>query len=286
MFHVIELFVHAKGECLPSQADHNTMTKTPTLSQKFFAELLGTGFLVLIGPGSIPATFLLINGSGGKATFTMADLGMIGIAFAVAIAAMVYTIGHISGCHINPAVTLAFAFTKRIPWNEAGVYILAQLIGGILGALGIALIFGASAASTVGFGPTNFDPTTTSFLQAIAIEVVGTFLLLFVIMGVAVDGRAPAGWAGLIIGLIVAGEVIVMGPITGPSLNPARTIGPALLQVIFGGKYDLTHLIVYIVGPILGATLGVIGYDFITRTRTVGDPELGSIEKTAVEGRP
>src|ERR1700693_1946612 len=78
------------------------MERTPTLTQKFVAELLGTGFLVLIGPGSIPATLLLINGSGGKATFTMADLGMIGLAFAVAIAAMVYTIGHISGCHINP----------------------------------------------------------------------------------------------------------------------------------------------------------------------------------------
>jgi glycerol uptake facilitator protein len=261
------------------------MTKTPTLSQKFFAELLGTAFLVLIGPGSIPATFLLINASGGKASFTMADLGMIGIAFAVAIAAMVYTIGHISGCHINPAVTLAFAFTKRISWNEAGAYIVAQLIGGILGAFGIALIFGASAASTIGFGPTNFDPTTTSFLQATAIEVVGTFLLLFVIMGVAVDGRAPGGWAGLIIGLIVAGEVIVMGPITGPSLNPARTIGPALLQVLFGGKYDLTHLIVYILGPIIGAALGVIAYDFVAGTRTASDSELGGVEKTAVEGQ-
>jgi glycerol uptake facilitator protein len=261
------------------------MTKTPTLSQKFFAELLGTGFLVLIGPGSIPATLLLINGSSGKATFTMADLGMIGIAFAVAIAAMVYTIGHISGCHINPAVTLAFAFTRRISWNEAAVYIVAQILGGLLGALGIALIFGASAASTVGLGPTDFNPATTSFLQATAIEVLGTFLLLFVIMGVAVDGRAPAGWAGLIIGLIVAGEVIVMGPVTGPSLNPARTFGPALLQVLFGGKYDLTHLIVYFVGPIIGAALGVIVYDFITRVQSVSSPALGNVEETAVKGR-
>ena len=261
------------------------MDRTPTLTQKFVAELLGTGFLVLIGPGSIPATLLLINGSAGKATFTMADLGMIGLAFAVAIAAMVYTIGHISGCHINPAVTLAFAVTKRIPWNEAVIYMVAQFIGGILGALGIALIFGGTAASTIGFGPTNFNDVSLSYLQATGIEVVGTFLLLFVIMGTAVDGRAPAGWAGLIIGLIVAGEVIVMGPITGPSLNPARTLGPALMQAWFGGSYNMSHLVVYFVGPIVGAVLGVLGYDLMTRARVAGSAELGGIEKTAVEGK-
>jgi glycerol uptake facilitator protein len=264
---------------------YERMDRTPTLTQKFVAELLGTGFLVLIGPGSIPATLLLINGSAGKATFTMADLGMIGLAFAVAIAAMVYTIGHISGCHINPAVTLAFAVTKRISWNEAVVYMVAQFLGAILGALGIALIFGGAAASTIGFGPTNFNDVSLSYLQATGIEIVGTFLLLFVIMGTAVDGRAPAGWAGLIIGLIVAGEVIVMGPITGPSLNPARTLGPALMQVWFGGTYNMLHLVVYFVGPAVGAVLGVLGYDLMTRARVVGSAELGGVEKTAVEGK-
>lgn len=261
------------------------MERTPTLTQKFVAELLGTGFLVLIGPGSIPATLLLINGSAGKATFTMADLGMIGLAFAVAIAAMVYAIGHISGCHINPAVTLAFAVTKRISWNEAVVYMIAQFIGGVLGALGIALIFGGAAASTIGFGPTNFSEASIGYVQATGVEIVGTFLLLFVIMGTAVDGRAPAGWAGLIIGLIVAGEVIVMGPITGPSLNPARTLGPALMQVWFGGAYNMAHLVVYFVGPAIGAVLGVLGYDLMTRARVVGSAELGGVEKTAVEGK-
>ncbi len=235
--------------------------------------MLGTGFLVLIGPGSIPAALLLINGSAGKAVFTMADLGFIGLAFAVAITAMVYTIGHISGCHINPAVTLAFALTKRIPWNEAIVYIVAQFIGGILGALGIALIFGASAATTIGLGPTNFNEAMTSYPQAIGIEIVGTFLLLLVIMGAAVDGRAPAGFAGLAIGLIVAGEVIVMGPITGPSLNPARTFGPALIQVLMGGSYPMAHLIVYFVGPIIGAILGVVVYDVMTRARAAHSNE-------------
>jgi len=165
------------------------------------------------------------------------------------------------------------------------VYMVAQFIGAILGALGIALIFGGAAASTIGFGPTNFTEASTSYLQAGGVEVVGTFLLLFVIMGTAVDGRAPAGWAGLIIGLIVAGEVIVMGPITGPSLNPARTLGPALMQVWFGGTYNMAHLVVYFAGPVIGAVLGVLGYDLMTRARVVGSAELGGVEKTAVEGK-
>ena len=87
-------------------------------------------------------------------------------------------------------------------------------------------------------------------------ETIGTFFLLLVIMGTAVDGRAPAGWAGLIIGLMVAGEIFAFGPITNVALNPARAFGPALLQVLLGGTYDLSHLIVYLVGPLLGGTLG------------------------------
>src|SRR5229473_7114210 len=112
------------------------MDRTPTLSQKFLAELLGTAFLVWVGPGSITTTLFL---AGGKLPFSMAELGMIALAFAFAIAAMVYTIGHISGCHINPAVTFSLAVTKRISWNEAVVYWIAQFLGGILGAIFIAL---------------------------------------------------------------------------------------------------------------------------------------------------
>src|SRR2546428_2702148 len=120
------------------------MDRTPTLAQKFIAELLGTSFLTWIGAGSITAAVYLL---GNKVPFTMADLGMIALAFAFAIAAMVYTIGHISGCHINPAVTFAFAVTRRISWSEAAIYWLAQFLGGILGAIFIALGFGWTAAA-------------------------------------------------------------------------------------------------------------------------------------------
>src|SRR5205809_3067401 len=133
------------------------MDRTPTLAQKFVAELLGTAFLTWIGAGSITASVYLLNGARPPLAFSMADLGMIALAFAFAIAAMVYTIGHISGCHINPAVTFSLALTRRIGWNEAGVYWIAQFIGGILGAVIIAFSFGwTQAAQGPGLGATNF----------------------------------------------------------------------------------------------------------------------------------
>ncbi len=268
------------------------MDRTPTLTQKFVAELLGTAFLTWIGAGSITAAVYLLNGAKPSLAFSMADLGMIALAFAFAIAAMVYTLGHISGCHINPAVTFSLAVTRRIPWGEAVVYWVAQFIGGILGALVIALSFGwTTAAQGPGLGATNFGAaislygTGGGWIVAIAMETIGTFFLLLVIMGTAVDGRAPAGWAGLIIGLMVAGEIFAFGPITNVALNPARAFGPALITVILGGTYDFTHVIAYFVGPLLGGTLGVLTYDFLRRARVTGTPELGGIEKTAVEGR-
>jgi glycerol uptake facilitator protein len=256
------------------------MTKTPTLTQKFLAELLGTAFLVMIGAGSITATNTLL---GPKGVFTMADLAGIALAFAFAIAAMVYTIGHISGCHINPAVTLAMATTRRISWSEAGIYLAAQFIGGLLGAFVIALAFGSSAAATAGYGPTDFNAQTTGYLVAIVMEAIGTFFLLFVIMGTAVDGRAPVGWAGLIIGLAVAAEILFFGPVTNVSLNPSRTFGPVVVQLLFGGKYEVLHLIVYFIGPILGAILGVITYDFLTRSsaKTVAALPLEEVSSTS-----
>jgi glycerol uptake facilitator protein len=262
------------------------MDRTPRLSQKFLAELLGTAFLVFVGPGSITTTnFLLAGAKAAKlaVAFNMADLGMIALAFAFAIAAMVYTIGHISGCHINPAVTLSFAVTRRIPWNEAVVYWMGQLIGAFLGAAFIGVCYGFTKAAVIGYGPTDFSDANTGYLVATAAEAIGTFFLLLVIMGTAVDGRAPAGWAGLIISLTVAADIFAFGPVTNVALNPFRALAPAVLQVLFGGTYNLAHLVVYFIGPIVGGILGVLVYDFMTRARTVGQAELGGISETAVE---
>jgi glycerol uptake facilitator protein len=260
--------------------------------QRFLAELLGTAFLTWIGAGSITATFYLLKGAKPPLAFSMADLGMIALAFAVAIAAMVYTLGHISGCHINPAVTFALAISRRLAWSEAGFYWVAQILGGIAGALLIALSFGwTAAASGPGLGATDFSTALTLYgmgggwIVAIAMETVGTFFLLLVIMGTAVDKRAPAGWAGLIIGLMVAGEIFAFGPVTNVALNPARALGPALVQVLLGGSYDLTHLVVYFVGPLLGGALGVFVYDLMAqglRRAAVAAPEPGGVAESAV----
>jgi glycerol uptake facilitator protein len=279
----------SKGGYLPVQADNYSMDRTPTLTQKFVAELLGTSFLTWIGAGSITAAVFLLNSTKPPLAFSMADLGMIALAFAFAIAAMVYTIGHISGCHINPAVTFSLAVTGRVSWGEALVYWVAQFLGGILGAFFIALAFGWTKAAQTGLGPTDFGGaislygSANGWLVAIAMETIGTFFLLLVIMGTAVDGRAPSGWAGFIIGLMVAGEIFAFGPVTNVALNPARALGPALLQVLLGGTYDLSHLIVYFVGPLLGGALGTLTYDFLSRGRAqAAASEFSGVSETAV----
>src|SRR5204863_8177626 len=119
---------------------------------------------------------------------------------------------------------------------------------------------------------------------AIVLETIGTFFLLLVVMGTAVDGRAPSVWAGFIIGLMVAVEIFAFGPVTNVALNPARALGPALVPVLLGGTYDLSHLIVYFVGPLLGGVLGVFTYDFVSRGRAIaGSPELGGVAESVVE---
>src|SRR5436190_8220391 len=139
------------------------MTRAATLAameensftQKLLAEVFGTGFLVFIGVGSVPAT-LLLNGNGSAHPFTMADLGIISFAFALIVIAMVYALGHISGCHINPAVTVALAVTKKFPWNKVPAYIAAQVVGAILGSLAIIGVLGKVAGKTLGLGVAAF----------------------------------------------------------------------------------------------------------------------------------
>ena len=214
------------------------MQNQPTLLQKLVAEALGTALLVLIGAGSVTATQTIAAGSGAK--FSEADLGIISFAFAFIIMAMIFAIGKISGCHINPAVTIALALTGRIDWLTGVMYIIAQFVGAVVGALGIVAMFGTGAATNSILGVTSYG-SSVSPVQAIVAEGIGTFILVFTIYGVAVDPRAPAGWAALGIGLIVAGVIFVVGPVTGAALNPARAFGTTFVQAVFGGKTSLTN---------------------------------------------
>ena len=246
------------------------MAKQPTLTQKLGAEALGTALLTLIGAGSVTAT-LTLEGA-GKTAFTEADLGIISFAFAFIIMAMVYTIGKVSGCQINPAISIALSLTGRQAWMDTVFYVIAQFVGGIVGALGIVAVFGTTAASGSILGVTHFADSTP-LIQAVAAEAIGTFILVFTVYGIAVDPRAPAGWAGLVIGLIVAGIIFVVGPVTGASLNPARSFGPVLIQALFGGTQYWGQYWVYIVGPVVGGALGAFAYDLVAAPKAAAAAE-------------
>ncbi len=245
------------------------MAKQPTLAQKLGAEVLGTALLTLIGAGSVTATITL----DGSVPFSEAQLGIISFAFAFIIMALVYTIGKISGCQINPAISIALSLTGRQGWADTAMYVVAQFVGGILGALGIVALFGTTAATHSILGVTSYA-SSTPVIQALFAEAIGTFILVFTVYGIAVDPRAPAGWAGLVIGLIVAGIIFVVGPVTGASLNPARTFGPVLIQALFGGKAYFDQYWVYVVGPVVGGALGAFAYDFLASPKAAVTAEV------------
>lgn len=232
--------------------------------RKFWAEVLGTFLLVLIGCGSVAATAAL--SAAGAPALDIAGLVGIGLAFGMAVLAAIYAIGHISGCHINPAVTVALASTGRMSWGDAWKYILGQLIGATLAAYTLALVFGGIpgnlGATAVGGGFTAW--------QAYLAELVGTFVLVFTIFGAAVDGRAPKGWAGTAIGLVVAGIIIVMGVPSGSAINPARAFGPYLAVATLGGTVNWVDFILgYTLAALIGGVLAAFVYDAIAAPRAV-----------------
>jgi len=242
-----------------------------SVAQRLFAEFIGTALLVFIGAGSVPAILLLESGS--KAPFSGADLGFIAIAFGLIVTAMVYTVGKVSGCHINPAVTFGLAVTKRFPWREVPLYWASQVIGGITGALAIWASFGDRIFDLgAGAGVVDFNGAVTSWGSAMFVEALGTAILMFVILGI-VDTRSPEGWAGLVIGLVVVAIIVTVGPITNASINPARGLGPLLISDLNGGFHNWTEqLFAYIPANLVGAGVAAFAYDFVATPRIVSRP--------------
>ena len=231
---------------------------------RLLAEAVGTALLVLVGAGSVVAT-LKVDGE-----VTYAGLGFISLAFAIVVAVVIYGFGPVSGAHINPAVTISLAVTGRFRWVEVIPYILAQVVGAVVGALLIVATFGTDAAD-LGLGATTLADGVP-YWQGIVAEALGTFVLLFTVMALAVDSRAPLGWAGLMIGLAVAAAILLIAPQTGGSLNPARTFGPYLGVAIFGGSVPWSDLGVYLIGPLVGGIAAVLLYDFIAQSRAAEKP--------------
>src|SRR5881275_1933951 len=235
-----------------------------SLPQRALAEVLGTALLVLVGPGSVVAALILAGHS--TPAITGADLLGISFAFGLVITALVYSLGKVSGCHINPAVTFALATTKRFPWREVPAYWGAQVVGATIGAFAIWAVF-AHSAIDLGMGQTSFNQASTHWGQAIFAEGIGTFILMFAILGI-VDSRSPGDFAGLVIAIIM-----IVGPITGASLNPARAFGPELVSAIGNGATHWNQLIpVYILPGLVGASLAAFAYDFLATPRVVAMP--------------
>ena len=230
---------------------------TGSLPRRVLAELLGTAMLAFFGPGAVVAAVTM-----GKGSLDYAGLGFIALSFGLVIALVIYAVGTTSGAHINPAVTVALAVRGRFRWVEVPAYVGAQVVGAVLGAFLVVGVAGAKAATATGasVGLTSTAPGVSAG-QAVLAEALGTFLLLFTIMAVAVDPRGPAGWAGFLIGLAVVCEIFVIGPFTGGSVNPARTIGPYVANAVAGGTTPWGELWIYIVGPVIGGVLAAFVYD-------------------------
>jgi len=215
-----------------------------SLWKSLLAEAVGTFALIFIGAGSILADHM----SGGK-------VGVVGIALAhgLAIATLVSATAHISGGHLNPAVTAGFVATRRMPVRQGIAYLIAQLVGASVAALFLNASFPEATRNAVHLGTPSLGPGVTAGV-GIVVEVILTFLLVFVIFGVAVDPRGPRAVAGLMIGLVIAMDILVGGALTGAAMNPARAFGPAL----FSGHW--ANQAVYWVGPLLGGVLAAWVY--------------------------
>lgn len=214
------------------------------IAKKASAEFIGTAALVFFGCGSAVI-------AGGQVGF----LG-ISLAFGFTLTMLVYAIGPISGCHVNPAVTIAMLIAKKITPKDAGTYIAAQLLGGVFGAYLIASITGnMDALGQNGYG--NGSPAGYDIDAAFLTEVVLTAFFLMVILGSG-STKAHPGFAGLAIGMALTVIHIVGIPITGTSVNPARSFGPALLA---GGE-ALGQLWLFVVAPVIGAVLGTVMHHF------------------------
>jgi glycerol uptake facilitator protein len=234
-----------------------------SFDRKLAAEFIGTGALVLCGPGTAAATFGALKG-----TFGMAQLGVISFAFMMVIIAFIYAIGHISGCHINPAVTIALAAARKFSWSQVPGYLVAQFLGGIAGAYAIWAVLGKSSVAG-GLGVLSY--ATHGFTgHAFFAELIGTFLLIFVVFGTAVDSRAASGWYGLAIPSVVFAVITVVGPATGAALNPARYIGPMIARAtLHGGSAGLHwgQAPVYVISEILAGLLAAGIYAYLGATK-------------------
>jgi MIP family channel proteins len=220
----------------------------------YIAELVGTFLLVLF-------IALVVSVYAAKGISTP-EFAVIGLLHAFLLMMLIQTLGGVSGAHFNPAVTIGLATVRKISPRDAGGYIVVQIIGAIAGAALAKLILdeipGGPNLGNVSIGPALAGKTILGALC----ELVGTFALVWAIMGVAVNPRADADWAGFVIGATLGFAVLVFAPLTGAGLNPARALGPAIVAGEFVGGFG-KFAVAYLVGPIVGGLLAAVGYKLL-----------------------
>ena len=225
-------------------------------TKKYMAEAIGTFWLTLGGCGSAVIA----------SAFPEVGIGLLGVAFAfgLTVLTMAYAIGHVSGCHLNPAVTVGLAVGGRFPASQIGAYVAAQIVGAIVGATVLYII--ASGApdfdAAKGFAANGYgahSPGHYGLLSCFVTEVIMTLMFLFIIMG-STHGKAPVGFAPIAIGLGLTLIHLISIPVTNTSVNPARSIGPAL----FAGGWAIGQLWLFIIAPLVGGALGGILYRWVS----------------------
>ncbi|PJF48367.1 MAG: hypothetical protein D6709_11365 [Chloroflexi bacterium] len=217
--------------------------------QRYLAEFIGTFFVVFGACGAVISD----RASNGAVT-------LLGIALTpgLVVLAMVYALGPISAAHFNPAVTLGFAVARRFPWRYVPAYLLAQAAGALMASLLHQLLFGRDVALAASFGA-HIPAPWVSVPAAFGFEFIYGFLLMFVIIAVATDRRIAAPIPGLAIGLTVALAIMMGGPISGASMNPIRSLAPA----VFAGGQALAVLPIYLIAPTAGAVMAALTYEVL-----------------------
>ncbi len=220
--------------------------------KKFVAELIGTCVLVTFGCGTA-----MITGCEHWGGYLLTAF-----AFGFVIVGMAYCVGNISGCHINPAVSLAVLINKGMSIKDFVLYVVAQCLGALLGGGILALIFnlGGVFDATGAYGSNSLDGVYGSIFAGLIVEVVLTFVFVFVILGVTSKKAGHGSFGGLIIGLTLVLIHIFGIALTGTSVNPARSFGPALIALISGNNYPIKELWVFVVGPFAGAALAALAH--------------------------
>lgn len=218
--------------------------------KKCLAEFLGTFFLVFMGTGAVVVNELKAG--------TVSPLG-ISLVFGLIVMAIIYAIGDLSGAHINPAVTIAFWYGKRVDGKIVVPYIASQVLGAILGSLLLLILFGnvATLGATLPAG---------TWWQSFVLEVILTFLLMFVVMCVSTGAKEKGIMAGAAIGAVVALEAMFAGPISGASMNPARSLAPALVS----GR--MAEVWIYLFAPVLGALIAVVAFHAVQNPDPLPEP--------------